>query len=659
MFSRCAAALSGLSLLALAACSSNVSPGFMPQKDQDWLVHSGETDGTRYSPLAQINPQNVKGLGVAWTYSTGEMKRRSPGAFARTKDSNIPIKVGNHLLICTPFNRVISINPATGKENWAYEPNVDLAMDSHDRLACRGVAYWQNVKLPKGAVCAERILMNTTDRRLIALDLRDGKPCNEFGVGGTIAIQPDQPLRTKHELSFFMPPVVINDIVVLGSAVEDNGRSNSPSGKIRAFDVRTGALRWEWDMVPRVRTDPAYATWLNDSAARNGSGNAWGFLTADPKRNLVFIPTTSPSLDHWGINRPGDNKDTESIVALDAVTGKKVWAYQTVHHDLWDYDVAPQPLLADLPLNGKTVPALIQHTKQGMIFVLNRETGVPLFPIVEKAVPKGDIPGEWYSPTQPIPTWPKPLRKLSISEDDAWGITPWEKAECRALIRKYRHGDIYIPPSEQGTIVPWWVGGVEWPGAAFDPNRKIMVVNSNRIFGILKLIKLTDLKPGQRKGIGITGATPMAGTPYAIEKQQLVSSSGVPCTKPPFGGLTAIDMTTGKVLWDVPLGSIEKFVPGKPRINMNWWGVPSVGGPVITEGGLVFIAGTLDQRFRAFSVKTGEELWDTVLPAEAQTTPITYSANGRQYVVIVAGGNGQLFNKRGDYVVAYALPQKK
>lgn len=649
----------GAAAVSLAACSSDFTPGPMAQKDQDWPIHSGDTNATRYSPLGQITPENVDQLKVAWTYRTGEMTRRTKDAFDRTKDSNIPIKIGNNLLVCTPFNRIINIDPIAGKEKWAFEPHVSLDMDAHDRLACRGVSYWRDDAAPEGEACAERVVMNTTDRRLISIDLRDGKPCQAFGVNGTVHIEPDMPLKTKHELTFFMPPVIVSDSIVLGSAVEDNKRKKSPSGKIRAYDIRTGKPKWEWDMVPKDPSDPAYATWHNDSALENGSGNAWGFLTADPKNDLVFIPTSSASLDHYGVGRPGNNEHTESIVALRASTGELVWSFQTVHHDIWDYDVAPQPLLADVPYNGKTVPVLIQNTKQGYIFVLNRLTGKSIYPIDEKPFPKGDIPGEWYSPTQPIPRWPAPLRKLEISEKDAWGVTPWDKAECRNLIRKYRHGGIYIPPSEQGTIVPWWVGGAEWPGPAYHPGRHVMVINTNRVFGVLRLIKQTDLDPTKKKGIGINGATVMADTPYAIEKQQLVASSGIPCTKPPFGALTAVDMTTGKVLWDVPLGSIEKFVPFKPKINMNGWGIPNVGGPVITDGGVVFIAATFDQRFRAFSLATGKEIWDVVLPADAQTTPITYSANGRQYVVIVAGGNGQLFNARGDYVVAYALPEKK
>lgn len=645
-------------LCTLAACSPDGPPGPMTQANQDWPVHSGTTDATRYSPLGQITPANVAGLKVAWTYNSGEMARRGGKTFAQSKDSDVPIKVGNRLIVCTPFNRVVALDAATGKEQWVFDPLVDVAVGKSDKFACRGVAYWRDTAAPLGTVCAERIITNTTDRRLISLDLRDGKPCASFGTAGTVTIVPDKPLRAKHELTFYMPPVIVRDTIVLGSVVDDNVRWDSPSGKVRAFDIRTGQPKWDWEVIPRDPTDSAYATWINRSAEKAGSGNAWGFLTADPKRNLVFVPTSSPSLDHYGVRRPGDNKNTESIVALNGDTGKMVWAYQIVHHDLWDYDVAPQPLLADLPVNGKIVPALIQNTKQGLIFVLNRETGKPIFPVDEVPVPKGDIPGEWYSPTQPIPRWPKPLRELTINENDAWGINYWDQLECRSLIRKYRHGGIYIPPSEQGTIVPWFVGGVEWPGASYDPVRHIMVVNSNRIFALLKLTKKADLDPKNLKGFKISGATPMADTPYAVEKTQLVSAGGIPCTKPPFGGLTAIDMTTGKVLWDVPLGSIEKFVPFKPRINLDFWGVPSVGGSIVTSGGVIFIAGTLDQRFRAFALSDGRELWNTVLPADAQTTPITYSAGGRQFVVIVAGGNGQLFNTRGDAVVAYALPHR-
>ena len=627
----------------------------MSQRDSDWPVHSGDRNGTRFSALGQITPDNVQNLEVAWTYRSGEMKRRSAEEIDRSKDGNIPIKVGNSLLICTPFNRIASIDPATGKEKWAFDPHVDLKLGPTDTVACRGVSYWRDPSAAPNAPCAERIVSNTTDHRLLELDYNTGRLCPTFGNNGIVQIALEKPLVHKLELTFFMPPVIINGVIVMGSSIEDDVRTDAPSGKLRAFDVKTGQPKWEWDPVPRSPADPAYKTWANNSSLKHGSANAWGFITADPQRDVIYVPTTSPSADAYGGERPGDNRNTDSVVALQASTGKFLWAFQTIHHDLWDYDVAPQPVLADIPVQGKIIPALIQNTKQGLIFVLNRETGKPIFPVDETPVPRGDMPGEWYSPTQPIPRFPAPLRPLTVNEDDAWGITPWAKAECKALIHKYRHGPLYTPASMQGTIVPWWGGGVEWPGPAYDPSTHVMVVNSNRIFGIYRL---ADSRKVVRKR-GVFGSFPMAGTPYALIKNNLVGSDGVPCTPPPWGGLTAIDMTTGKKLWDVPLGSIERFVPLKPRINMDWWGIPGVGAPIITAGGVVFIAGTIDQRFRAFSLKDGKELWNTVLPADAQTTPITYAANGRQYVVISAGGSGQLKNARGDYVVAYALPQTK
>jgi quinoprotein glucose dehydrogenase len=633
----------------------NAVPGPMSVRDSNWTVHSGEFNSTRYSPLGQITPENVKSLEVAWTYSSGEMKRRTPNQIALAKDGNIPIKVGNRLLICTPFNRIASIDPVTGKEQWVFDPHVDLDLGPRDSIACRGVSYWHDPDATANTVCAERVVSTTTDHRLLELDLQSGRLCPTFGKNGVEEIVLDKPLEHKTELTFFMPPVVTQGVIVLGSSIEDDVRTDAPSGKLRAYDVKSGAPRWEWDAVPRSAEDPAYKTWANDSSLKHGSANTWGFITADPKKDVIYVPTTSPSADAYGGERPGDNRNTESVVALQASTGKFLWAYQLVHHDLWDYDVAPQPLLADIPVGGKVVPAIIQNSKQGLIFVLNRETGQPIFPVDETPVPKGDVPGEWYSPTQPIPRFPAPLRPETVSEDDAWGVTPWDKAECKALIHKYRHGPLYTPASLQGTIVPWWGGGVEWPGPAYDPTNHVMYVNSNRIFGVYRLV---DSKTVVRKR-GIFGAFPMAGTPYALVKNNLVSKSGVPCSPPPWSGLTAVDMSTGKKLWDVPLGSIERFVPLKPRINMDWWGVPGVGAPIVTAGGVIFIAGTIDQRLRAFSAKNGEELWNTVMPADAQTTPMTYAANGRQYVVISAGGSGQLKNARGDYVVAYALPQKQ
>lgn len=619
----------------------------------DWPVHGADNAGTRYSPLTQITADNVSELEEAWVYRTGEMTRRGD-IFAQSKDSNIPLKIKNHLIVCTPFNRVISLDAATGNEQWVFDPEIATDMDSNVPYACRGVAYWHDNQDQTGAECSDRLLMATMDLRVFAIDLETGKRCATFGQEGEISLPANKAQTFKGEIRYHMPPTLINDIAVIGSAIDDGHRQDSPSGKIQAIDIRTGRKRWEWDPIPRNRDDPAMATWEDESAYSTGSGNVWGFMAADEERDLLFVPTSSPALDSYGVNRPGRNEYTDSLVALRGSTGEVVWHYQIVHHDLWGHDLASQPLLVDIPKDGEKVPVVVQNTKQGLVFVFNRETGEPFFPIEERPVPKGDIPGEWYSPTQPFPIKPAPLIPLEITPEQAWGVTFWDKGKCVDRIKSHRWGGLYVPPSEKGSLMmPWWVGGANWGGAAFDFKRNWMVINTGRIPGILRLVPMDALHTTQAKGLGIGGALVMGGTPYAIDKQVLTSPFGVPCTAPPWGGLSAVDLVSGEIVWDVPLGTIEELAPLPVPIK---WGAPMVGGPIVTASGLIFIAATFDRRFRAFSLTNGEELWTTKLPAESQTTPITYMERGRQFVVITSGGNGQLKNKRGDYVVAYALP---
>jgi quinoprotein glucose dehydrogenase len=379
----------------------------------------------------------------------------------------------------------------------------------------------------------------------------------------------------------------------------------------------------------------------------------------------VFLPTSTPAPDSWGGLRPGDNRYANSIVALRGATGEVVWHFQVVHHAIWDYDVAAQPLLVDLPRDGNTVPALVQNTKQGLVFVFNRETGEPLFPIEERPVPRGDLPGEWYSPTQPFPVKPPPLVPHGSSPDDAWGFTWWDRRACRRMIEELRHGPIYTPPSEQGTIVsPWPGGGVNWGGAAYEPARHWMIVNTNRL---MKVVQLTPAgAPDGLRPASSAAATAnshahveydppvrLIGTPYRYEEGLLLSPLGAPCNKPPWGALTAVDLVKGEIAWQVPLGSIEQFLP----VPIPWrLGTPNIGGPIVTAGGLVFIGATMDGKLRAFAVADGRELWHADLPAPAMTSPITYEAAGRQFVVIVAGGSHELPGPRSDRTVAYALP---
>jgi len=623
--------------------------------DSDWPAHDGDKHGTRYSELDQINARNVGRLELAWSYRTGEMARHSD-IFPLSREQNIPLLVAGNLIICTPFDRIIALDPATGKERWVFEPSVSLDMkEGGDFYACRGVAYWNDVNSPPETPCRERVLFGTTDLRLFALDARTGQRCAGFGANGEVSALPEKPELYRGEIQYITPPAVIGDIAVLGSYIGDNHRVDSPSGKVRAFSARTGALVWEFDPIPKDPSDPAMQTWGNDSAYSTGSANVWGHISVDEERDLLFLPVSSPAPDDYGALRPGNNEYSNSLVALRGSSGKVVWHFQVVHHTLWDYDLASQPLLVDLPHDGSVVPAVILNTKQGLIFSFNRVTGEPLFPIEERPVAKGDIPGEWYSPTQPFPLKPPPLIRQGASPDDAWGFTFWDKANCRKQIESLRYGDIYTPPSIAGTVVsPWTAGGANWGGPAYDKKRHVMVVNTSRLMKASRLVPIAELSGPPRRGpVNYGPPEIMEGTPYAYQDALLVSPLGAPCSKPPWGGLTAVDMVQGEILWDVPLGSIEEFLP----IHITWnLGTPTIGAPIVTAGDLIFIAATADRVLRAFHIETGKELWRVKLPAVTMTTPVTYQVGGRQYIVIVSGGHNRIPGARGDYVLAYALP---
>ncbi len=640
-----------------AAGAEQLAPGGVRT---GWPVHGGDSAGTRYSRLMQISPVNVADLKVAWTYRTGEMARRGK-KFPLSKDQDTPITVAGNLIVCTPFNRLIALDPATGAERWVYDPQVDMDFESPATYACRGVAAWRDDAVPVGSACHDRLFMNTNDLRLIAIDARTGETCTAFGDNGVISALASREQVFRGEIRYISPPTLINGVVVIGSAILDNYRVGTPSGKVQAFDARSGRKLWEFDPIPHRADDPARATWGGGDEV-TGSANVWASMAADEARDLVFLPTSSPAPDYYGGLRPGNNDYADSLVALRGATGEVVWHYQIVHHDIWDYDIGSQPLLTDLTLDGKTVPAVVQNTKQGLVFVFNRETGEPLFPIEERSVPAGDVPGEWYSPTQPIPAVFPPLVPQEFSPEDAWGFTFWDRNKCRDQAENLLTGKIYTPPHlGQGTVkVPWSGGGANWGGAALDPGTKTMVINTNRIAEVIELVPITNVrKPEVDKVNGnepeLHAPTRMEGTPYGVRISFFLSPLGAPCTPPPWGGLTAVDLENAKILWDVPLGSIQDQIPVPMPFQIRL-GTPNLGGPIVTGGGLVFIAATVDRRLRAFDLATGKELWSDKLPADAQATPITYEVDGRQYVVIVAGGHGQLHNHRGDFVIAYALP---
>jgi quinoprotein glucose dehydrogenase len=616
----------------------------------EWPNYGRDPGGQRYSPLTDVNRSNVSGLKVAWTFRTGDAyqpKDRNPTRFEET-----PLFVDGTLYLGTPLGRVIALDPVTGKQRWAYDSHVAKDIGYGDYSA-RGVSTW----IPKQG--ARRIYIATIDARLIALDAATGKPCTDFGDNGSINLR--QGLRIPVQAKWLedyeetSAPAVIGDTIVIGSAIADNGATDQPSGEVRAFDAQSGKLKWKWDPIPQDPHAVGADTWKNGSAARTGAANAWSTIAADPARNLVFIPTGSPSPDYYGGERLGDNLFANSVVALKADTGERVWHFQTVHHDLWDYDVATPPLLFDAKQNGVSVPAIAIGSKTGNLFLLNRETGKALFGVEERAVPKSEIPGETAAATQPFPVKPAPISTQNITAQEAWGVDDADRKWCSDEMGKLRTGAIFTPPSLEGTLqMPGNIGGMNWGGMTYDPAHDLLILPQNHIAAEVRLIPRADydgLRSSKgRKLDGDWEFAPQHGTPYGMMRRLLVSPKRIPCTAPPWGTLLAINTTTGNKAWEVPLGQLYSKLPAK-------YGSISLGGPIATAGGIVFVAGTLDPAIYAFDVESGKQLWKGTLPTSARATPMTYKGpDGKQYLLIAAGSHQDAGTEPlGDYLVAFSL----
>lgn len=635
-----------------------VAPGDSRLPDGDWHAYGRTGHGQRWSPLAQLTPANVAGLEVAWHFRTGDL-RGQPGDPTKTTFEVTPLKVGNRLFLCTPHQAVIAIDATTGAELWRHQPTLRHAGAlALQHLTCRGLSYHAATDADSAAArrpCAERLFMPTADARVIALDPATGQRCSGFGRDGEIDLWQQMPNVKPGSYYATSPVVVSRRLIVVAGTVLDNFSMKETSGVVRAYDVETGALVWAWDSgrPEDPRPLPPGETYTPNSP------NSWSVASVDEALGLVYLPMGNQPPDQWG-GRRGEAAErfSSSVVALELATGHVRWVFQTVHHDLWDYDVPAQPSLLDLQIDQQTVPALVQPTKQGEVFVLDRRTGRPLLPVTEQPAPQGAAAGDRSAPTQPVSALsfaPPPLR-----ERDMWGATLVDQLACRIAFRQLRYDGRFTPPGTRRTLVyPGNFGVFNWGAVAVDPQRQIVFATPTYLAFTARLVPRRDDRALEVQADGPPpGALPPLnenfGAPFAVELGPFTSALGLPCQAPPWGYVAAADLRTGRVLWRHRNGTVRDSSPLPLPFRM---GVPNLGGPILTAGGLAFLSGTLDQFVRGYDVATGRELWRARLPAGGQATPMTYQgADGRQYLLVVAGGHGSLGTRAGDHVIAYALP---
>ena len=637
-----------------SAASAQWGAGPASPTDGEWLAYGNDRGGSRYSPLAQITPANVGNLGRAWTYHTGKLTNGKQGTAFQAN----PLKVGNRLFLCAGNNDVIALDPETGRQLWRHQPRTDLA--GVYGLVCRGVTYY---RVPQAhGPCAERIYTATLDARLIALDAATGRACPSFGQRGQVDLKAG--LGTVEKGYYFVtsPPALVRGRLVLGGWVMDGQKIREPSGVIRAFDAVSGKFSWAFDIGrPNEHGLPP------DGVFTRGTPNSWAPMSSDDRLGLVYVPTGNATPDYFGGHRTAnDDRYSSAVLALDAESGSVRWSFQTTHHDLWDYDVPAQPTLVDLP-GG--VRGLLQPTKRGEIFFLDRATGKPLLPVEERPVPQGAVPGERLSRTQPYSVAMPSFGGPRPTEKGMWGLTPIDQAMCRIRFRQARFDGDMTPLSTEHPTLTWpgYLGGIDWGGVSVDPRRGLMIVNNNQVANYNRLIPRAvadrqGIKPMNADHMSdVGGPVAQQGVPYAAHIAPFLSPLAIPCQQPPYGRINAVDLKTGKLVWSRLFGTSRDSGPlALPTFVPIPMGVPNIGGSVATASGLIFIGATQEHMFRAYETTTGRLLWKARLPAGGNASPTTYwsNASGRQFVVIAAGGHGAMLSGSGDALIAYALPKR-
>ncbi|WP_438765492.1 pyrroloquinoline quinone-dependent dehydrogenase [Kushneria sp. TE3] len=612
-----------------------------------WDSFHGQLNAQKYSPLDQINVDNVGQLEKVWEVHTGDISDGT-GDTPATVWSATPVVANDTLYIGTPFYKLIAYNPATGEEKWRFDTQSSREALTQPVLKNRGVAYWEADDPVEGESCQKIVYMGTMDAQLFAIDADTGKPCQNFADNGVLNADQWNIINPKFPLSLLQPPTIVGDHVIFGWAGKDWAYQEAPAGTVFSVNARTGEREWTFEAIPE------------DIREKTGTANVWTHMSADEQNGLIYLPVSSPSPNYWGGNRKEDIPLGTSTTALDVDTGEVVWSRQWVHHDLWDYDINAAPTLMDITVDGEEIPALVQATKMGFLFVVNRLTGEDVWPIEERPVPQGDgsVEGEVYAPTQPFPTKPAPLLDQS-KKPEIWGLADAVGfGQCTRLWDELTYEGMYTPPTTrgEGTLAyPDSAGGVQWGGVAFDPESQTAIVNTSHIVQTVKLYSREDYEKADSGSGNESGFSPQEGSPYGMRLEVADNWLGMPCWEPPFGEIVAIDMHTGDIKWRKPVGASQQFGFFMPER----WGSPTIGGPAVTAGGVIFIGASMDAKVRAYSLETGEKLWEDQTQAPVVANPSVYEYDGRQYVAFVSGGNTILKDQVGDQIAVYALPEDK